>query len=562
MMQFFASLNSSSKDVNQNVMDGTKYRFDIPTSNNGRLNIPLKEGKALFVLGANGTGKSTLMHSVFQQNFNHVKRILAHRQTWFANNSMTVTSSQKLSSEHDIKNRDSQIDSRWKDDYSGTRPNISIFDLINSENIRAREIASFVDNKDISSAEKASDLQSPLKIINELLKLANIPIIITLGVNDELFASKNNCTPYSVAELSDGERNVLLICSDVLTAKPNQLIIIDEPERHLHRSIISPLLTSLFQKREDCVFVISAHDIYLPIDHKESSVLLLRDCQWNGKSIQSWNADLISESDEIPNKIKQDILGSKRDILFVEGKSNSLDMQIYQLIYPNITVIPQENCSQVEKAVIGIKRTDNLHWVNAFGLIDADDRTPDQIQDLYEKGIVSLECYSVESLYYNLEIIKRIAFRYSEVTGADGNEIFQLAIKDIIDNIKPHKDRLCSRLCEKQVRNSIMSILPKHKEIVKKGVFNFEKNLKGIMEKEEAIFDKLVSENNHNGLISRYPVRDTPVLNGIVKGLGLNYSTYEKMVRTLINNDPETQNFYRNNLLSKLTNLIAQKKKL
>ena len=43
------------------------------------------------------------------------------------------------------------------------------------------------------------------------------------------------------AELSDGERNALLIGSDVLTTEPNSLIILDEPERHLHRSIISPL---------------------------------------------------------------------------------------------------------------------------------------------------------------------------------------------------------------------------------------------------------------------------------------------------------------------------------
>ncbi len=40
-----------------------KFKFTIQTSNNGVLNIPLIEGKALFVLGANGVGKSTLMHN-------------------------------------------------------------------------------------------------------------------------------------------------------------------------------------------------------------------------------------------------------------------------------------------------------------------------------------------------------------------------------------------------------------------------------------------------------------------------------------------------------------------
>ena len=216
-----------------------------------------------------------------------------------------------------MKNSDMQVYSRWKDDYSGTRSSISIFDLINSENVRARNIAGAVDNDDISFAKQLSNAQAPLQAINELLAISNIPVVISLGKDEQLFASKNGSEPYSIAELSDGERNALLICSDVLTTDPNQLIILDEPERHLHRSIISPLLSSLFQKRKDCVFVISTHDVFLPIDHSEASVLLLRSCQWSGKSIKDWDADLISEGDEIPSSIKREILGSKRNILFL-----------------------------------------------------------------------------------------------------------------------------------------------------------------------------------------------------------------------------------------------------
>jgi ABC-type cobalamin/Fe3+-siderophores transport system ATPase subunit len=39
----------------------SKYKFTIQTSNNGQLDIPLSKGKAVFVLGANGVGKSTLV---------------------------------------------------------------------------------------------------------------------------------------------------------------------------------------------------------------------------------------------------------------------------------------------------------------------------------------------------------------------------------------------------------------------------------------------------------------------------------------------------------------------
>jgi len=538
-------------------MTENKYKFGIQTSNNGSINIPLTEGKALFVLGANGVGKSTLMHKLFEQNFNHTKRILAHRQTWFHSNAMDMTASSKKQTETNIKNNDHQVYSRWKDDYSGARSSISIFDLINSENVRARNIAGAVDKDDMTFAKKLSNAQAPLQAINELLAISNIPIVITLGKDEQLFASKNGSEPYSIAELSDGERNALLICSDVLTTDPNHLIILDEPERHLHRSIISPLLSSLFQKRKDCVFVISTHDVFLPIDHSEASVLLLRSCQWSGKNIKDWDADLISETDEIPNSIKREILGSKRNILFIEGDYDSLDRQIYSLIYPSITVMPQGSCTQVEKAVEGIKGTEKLHWINSYGLIDADDRTAEQIQNLLDKGIAALNCYSVEALYYNLEIVKRIAKRLSEIYGQDEKVLLEKATSGIINELNPHKLRLCSRLCEKQVRNSVMTALPKHKVIQEKGDFELKMNLKEIQEKEEAFFDKLVADKNLDGLISRYPVRETPVLTKMATGLGMTRDKYESAVRKLIIDDNETKEYFKT-LLKPLTTLIEK----
>lgn len=535
----------------------TEYKFTVDTSNNGALNIPLTEGKALFVLGANGVGKSTLMHKLYTQNLNHTKRILAHRQTWFTDNSMNMTATNKKSNDQNIKGYDQDIASRWKDEYSQQRSSISIFDLINSENVRARKITNAVDTKDIVSAQALSNIQAPLQAINELLAVSNIPVLITLGKDEQLFASKNGSEPYSIAELSDGERNALLICADVMTTEPNCLIILDEPERHLHRSIISPLLSSLFQKRKDCVFVISTHDVFLPIDHSEASILLLRSCQWNNKQIIDWDADLISEADEIPNTVKREILGSKRNILFVEGDYESLDRQVYSLIYPSITVMPQGSCTQVEKAVEGIKGTEKLHWINSYGLIDADDRTAEQIQNLLDKGIAALHCYSVEALYYNLEIVKRVAKRLAEVLGQDEKALFEKATSGIINELSPHKLRLCSRLCEKQVRNSVMTALPKHKDIQEKGNFELKINLKEIQEKEEAHFDKLVTDKNLDGLISRYPIRETPVLTKIAIGLGMTRDKYESAVRKLIIDDNETKEYFKT-LLKPLTRLIEK----
>ncbi|SNR60650.1 ABC transporter [Lutibacter agarilyticus] len=536
-------------------MTENKYKFNIPTSNNGTLNIPLTEGNTVFVLGANGVGKSTLMHNLFNQNRNHAKRILAHRQTWFTDNAMNMTASQKKNTETNIKSSDSQTYSRWKDNYSQARTSLSIFDLINSHNIRARNIADAVDGDNIELAQEHSRDQAPIQAINELLAISNIPITIILGKDEQLFASKNGSEPYSIAELSDGERNALLIGADVLTTEPNSLIILDEPERHLHRSIISPLLTSLFRKREDCVFVISTHDIHLPIDCQESSTLLIRSCQWQGKNIKDWDADLITADLPIPISIKTDILGSKRELLFVEGQSTSLDRQIYQLIYPNVSVIPQGNCREVEKAVNGIKKTDNIHWINAFGLIDTDDRTPEQVQALLEKGVAAIPFYSVEALYYHLHIIEKVAQKISELTGQNATALNQKATENIISDISQHKERLCSKLCEKKLRNEIMLSMPKHREIQQRGQFNVTFDLDQVLQDEESHFDSLVANSNQLELLTRYPIRETQVLNRITSSLGLTKEQYENTVRKLILDSTEIKYFYRT-LLQPLTELI------
>lgn len=533
----------------------SNLKFQIPTSNNGLIEVPIEFGKVVYVLGANGSGKSIPMHQFYSQHRGNVKRILAHRRTWFTTNAMNMTAQTKKKNEEYIHNANRHIQTRWKDDYSEQRSSMSIFDLINSENIRAREIAKAVDTEEIEKAIALSNIQAPIIAINELLTIANIPIIISLGRDEQLFASKNGSEPYSIAELSDGERNALLIAADVLTVPPNSLIIIDEPERHLHRSIISPLLSSLFEKRSDCAFTISTHDVFLPTDNDYSTTILLRGCQWNGKSIQDWDADIIQNNDDLPENIKLEILGSKRKILFVEGDFTSLDKQIYQLIYPSISVQPLGDCGQIERAIDGILHTENLHWLEAFGLIDADDRTTEQVATLKEKGIIALPCYSVESLYYNIEIIEQIGIKYAELIEKSSAEIVESATSNIIPNLITHKGRLCARLSERKARKRVMSSLPKHREILMKGDFEIKFSLKEVLEEEEQIFDKLVEDSNINGLIDRYPIRETPVINNITNAFGFDRKTYESMVRKLIINNPKILEIFKTKLLG-LSNLI------
>src|SRR5216684_5414745 len=155
------------------------FNLTIPLTSGGSQVAPIDVGQIIFVLGANGTGKSSLMQRFFVEHRNNARRISAHRQTWFSSNSITMSAYEKKTSETNMLNNDAQEYSRWKDDYSSQRASISIYDLVDSENVRARGIAGAVDAEDIDLAKKLSKVDAPIKIINELLRLSNIPIVIT-----------------------------------------------------------------------------------------------------------------------------------------------------------------------------------------------------------------------------------------------------------------------------------------------------------------------------------------------------------------------------------------------
>lgn len=89
-------------------------RFSITTA--AAHCIHLDRGEILFVLGANGTGKSSLMFYFNTQHGGHTRRISAHRQTWMQSDALDMTPSAKLQTEHHIQNDDQNIHSRYRDE--------------------------------------------------------------------------------------------------------------------------------------------------------------------------------------------------------------------------------------------------------------------------------------------------------------------------------------------------------------------------------------------------------------------------------------------------------------
>src|SRR5664279_4675756 len=61
--------------------------------------------------------------------------------------------------------------------------------------------------------------------------------------------------------MSAGERAIFYMIGQALVAAEGSVLIVDEPELHVHRSIMSKLWDELEGARPDCAFVFITHDL-------------------------------------------------------------------------------------------------------------------------------------------------------------------------------------------------------------------------------------------------------------------------------------------------------------
>src|SRR5947207_14964224 len=108
------------------------FSLSIPLGKpNGPLKLTINVGEMIFILGANGTGKSSLMQAFASASGVKTRRITAHRQTWFRSGSPEFTGKQRAEYEQGVVGHDRQLESRWMDDYAQQRAQMAIYDLVN-----------------------------------------------------------------------------------------------------------------------------------------------------------------------------------------------------------------------------------------------------------------------------------------------------------------------------------------------------------------------------------------------------------------------------------------------
>ena len=510
----------------------------IPRTSGDPLTVSVEAGQQVYAVGANGTGKSALFQYWVGSNGSPpIKRIAAHRQTWLQSGSLNFTAQSRKQFEQNRMRWDREYNARWMEHSPAERQSAVLFDLVAKDNTRYRTIGRYIDNKSLEKATAfASKSESLFKQLNDLLHLGTLTVSLKNSNDEEILARhKISGLNFNIAQMSDGERAAAIMAADVLTVESGTILLIDEPERHLHRSIIEPFLSAMFAKRQDCGFVISTHEIALPVANQAANVIILRSCVWNGSQPRAWDAEVLESSAKLPEDIKRDILGARRRILFVEGSPNSRDLPMYGALLPEISVIPKGSCNEVIRAVSGLRIAQGCHHVQAFGLIDRDDRNSDETEKLAEGGIFALDVCSVESLYYCTDAIEAVAHRQAESLGRDPREVISEAVENALSAIADEgglAERMAARRSERTVRNRIEKLAPDWRIIMQSSEhLEMPTTVESPYPSERARFKDLVNAGDLNGLIVRYPLRESNVLDRISRTMRCaNRGDYERMV--------------------------------
>jgi len=520
-----------------------EVNFSIPTSS-GPVQVSLPTGKPLIIVGQNGTGKSALVHYINGQcRYSAAGKIVylpGSRPSYFDSDSLSMTPNSRSQFETNRAGWDASPDTRIRPISGTSRNERAIYDLQSAEVQYRVEAAKEIEIEGAGSAAIArlQSKSSPLDRVNRLLEQANLPV--RMVVEDAEIRSVRDGTIYSISKMSDGERTALIFIAEVIAAKPDSIFLIDEPELHLHRSIVVPLLAALVSERPDCTTIVSTHELALADNRPDSAVLIVRGCVWSGGSPSHWQVELLPNSEDIPDDLRIDLLGSRQTILFVEGVAQSRDQPLYATLFPKASVRHRSSCTDVRRAVVGLREVEELHHALAYGLVDNDSMDAAYEHILRTENVFALPVFAVESLYYSADAMMAVAARQAGTLDVDPADLMFSAKEKALSTLRQSGkvEHLAARVAERQLRDKFLNSIPDRATMIANGDAPININLSSPYPATLSRIRILLEANDLNAIVAGFPVREAGILSDIAKSLRfIGEIDYEKAVLAAVSID-------------------------
>ncbi|WLP93446.1 DUF4435 domain-containing protein [Psychrobacter sp. M13] len=335
---------------------------------------------------------------------------------------------------------------------------------------------------------------------------------------------------YSASEMSDGERVVFYLIGQCLAAPENGVIIIDEPEIHLHKSIQAPLWIEIQKLRPDCLFVYMTHDVDFAVSLPNSQKIWLK--SYDGTN---WDWELVQEIDGLPENLLIEILGSRKPIVLVEGIKGSFDSKLYQAILDDFLVIPSGSCAEVISTVKALKSSRQLHHLNVYGIIDRDRRVENEIETLKDNGIYTLEVAEVENLFCVPEVTKIVSVKLGRDPDEDSNAVSNF----VINRLQSEFEKQVSLHVASEIKFQLNCFNDKAngKDNLESALSSLTNNIEvaKIYSEKEALFTEAINSSDYLKLLKIYNRKS--LASQISAILGLQKDELAKMILRLVNSE-------------------------
>lgn len=254
---------------------------------------------------------------------------------------------------------------------------------------------------------------------------------------------KGTQNEYHAKEMSDGERVTLYLLGQCLCAPNGSVLVVDEPELHLHRALMDKLWNKIEELCPDKTIVYITHDLEFAASRIGARKLWIK--SYSGGA---WNWIDIPTDDALPEALVMEIIGNRKPLLFCEGNRGGPDHTIYQLCFPHLHVIPRGGSEKVIETTKALRANAALHGFEAHGIVDLDVKSASEVAALENQGLSVLKVAEIE----NLMCVEGVILLVAKQLSLDPTGTLEAVKKYVLDAITQELEVQAIMRAERRVR--------------------------------------------------------------------------------------------------------------